>query len=130
MTDEVQVRVDLGAGPLAVRTARREVRAVLADAVDPDTVDTAVLLVSELVTNATLHVGGQVALVVRTRPGVVRLEVRDSGSRPPLPRRALDRERTSGRGLHLLDRLAADWGTQVEPKGKVVWCEVAEPDGG
>lgn len=125
VVDRVLAEQSFDAGPAATRAARRSVRAALAGVAGEDVVDTAVLLASELVTNAALHVGGTVHLVVRARLGVVRLEVRDSGGRLPAPRRMLDRERTSGRGLHLVATLSDRWGAEPLAGGKVVWCELA-----
>lgn len=121
---DVRARSDLGEGPVAVRRARAEVRRALSGHVPDDAVDTAVLLVSELVTNATLHVGGPVRLGVLADPGTVRVQVHDCGSRLPNPRRALGSERVSGRGLHLVAHLSQRWGAEPEQGGKVVWFEL------
>jgi anti-sigma regulatory factor (Ser/Thr protein kinase) len=81
-----------------------------------------VLVVSELVTNAVVH--GEAARRLRLRRTAVRIvvEVFDSGHRMPHPRAAaLDAE--SGRGLHLVAKLADRWGARPVTGGKVVWCE-------
>ncbi|MCW2505640.1 MAG: prpI [Actinomycetia bacterium] len=81
-----------------------------------------VLVVSELVTNAVVH--GEAARRLRLRRTGVRIvvEVFDSGHRMPHPRAAaLDAE--SGRGLHLVAKLADRWGARPVTGGKVVWCE-------
>ena len=82
------------------------------------------LLVSELVTNAVLHAGTDVELVVRRLRKGVRVEVLDRSTRPPVPR-AYDDEAMTGRGLALVRELSRVWGVDERKDGKVVWFEVA-----
>jgi anti-sigma regulatory factor (Ser/Thr protein kinase) len=85
--------------------------------------DTVALLVSEVATNALVHGQGDVRLSVLPAAGGVRVEVRDDGQGMPAPREAgLDAE--GGRGLALVDSLAARWGTDALPQGKTVWFEL------
>jgi anti-sigma regulatory factor (Ser/Thr protein kinase) len=81
----------------------------------------ALLVVTELVTNAVLHGRGVPVLRLRTGAARLRIEVSDESPRPP-------KRRTSGAdggwGLALVDRLAADWGVVRAGRGKVVWCEL------
>ena len=74
-------------------------------------VDTAVLLTSEVVTNAVVHGRSDVLLTVRCTPGTLRVEVRDDNHRAPEP---LDPDdlALSGRGLHLVQVCAEDWGVE------------------
>jgi PAS domain S-box-containing protein len=91
--------------------------------------DAAVLLVSEVVSNAVLHAGTAIQVTVRVDPGMVRVEVRDGSVVRPSKRHFHQRAAT-GRGMELVDVLATAWGTEEEPSGKVVWFEVtAEPVG-
>jgi serine phosphatase RsbU (regulator of sigma subunit)/anti-sigma regulatory factor (Ser/Thr protein kinase) len=85
-----------------------------------------VLVVSELVTNAILH--GEAAKQLRLRRTAWRVvvEVFDNGRRMPHPRVA-DLDAESGRGLHLVSRLADRWGARPVHGGKVVWCEFDVP---
>jgi PAS domain S-box-containing protein len=87
-------------------------------------VDTAVLLVSELVTNAVRHACGPCALVVTFVDDVVELCVEDGDRRVPSPRAAgvLDE---SGRGILLLGALAENWGVRLLPEGKGIWFTLA-----
>ena len=106
----------------SVPVARRFVQARMQGDTD---VDTAALLVSEVVTNAILHARTGVHLTVDDRGSVVHIEVRDGS--PVLPRvHAFSPASATGRGLRLLDRLATRWGVQRDPitGGKVVWFEV------
>jgi serine phosphatase RsbU (regulator of sigma subunit)/anti-sigma regulatory factor (Ser/Thr protein kinase) len=86
--------------------------------------DDAELLVTELVTNALRHGGPGVDLWVRRLPaGGLRLEVVDgrAGSIPTVQRPDDDAE--GGRGLVIVQALAARWGTERLAAGKQVWCE-------
>jgi anti-sigma regulatory factor (Ser/Thr protein kinase) len=82
--------------------------------------DTAVLLVSELVTNAVRHGRGPCELVITFRDDEVELAVKDGDPRFPAARRAelLD---DSGRGFLLVEALAARWGVRPLPDGKATW---------
>ncbi len=91
-----------------------------------DSLDTAVLLLSELVTNAVQHGAGEIGVRVTNRQG--RLRVAISDGQTSLPRvKPRDLESDHGRGMQLVDALAVAWG--VEPatppdQGKSVWFEV------
>jgi PAS domain S-box-containing protein len=109
--------------PESVREARRFVFEVLLG-VDPDVLDTAQLLVSELVTNAVLH--AQTVVEVRLWADAARLHVRVTDRAPAsslLPR-PVDPEASTGRGLQLVELLAARYGVDVLPDGKTVWFEL------
>jgi anti-sigma regulatory factor (Ser/Thr protein kinase) len=83
-------------------------------------VETAVLLVSELVTNVVRHARGPCALVVSFSEDAVELSVEDGDPWMPSARLAgaLDED---GRGLLLLGALAQDWGMRLLPGGKAIW---------
>ena len=89
------------------------------------------LVVSELVTNGVRHVethdGDLVELRVKVEARTVRVEVRDPGRdfRPP---RAVEPppEALGGRGLLIVDRVAARWGVTPGPR-TVVWFELDRP---
>jgi anti-sigma regulatory factor (Ser/Thr protein kinase) len=111
----------------SVPVARRFVRARLSDGVSD--VDTATLLVSEVVTNAILHARTTVRVTVEVADDLVRIAVRDGS--PVQPRiHSFSATSATGRGLRLLDRLAKRWGVYADPAtgGKVVWFEVGEPE--
>jgi anti-sigma regulatory factor (Ser/Thr protein kinase) len=120
--------------PSSVRTARKWTARQLARTGPPANaalVDDAVLLVSELVTNAiaaaSVHAAGpaRVCLVIDRFGETVRIEVYDSSSDPVPPPVASDTEEESGRGLTVVAGLAAKWGWHPASFGKVVWCELA-----
>jgi len=93
---------------------------------DSDAYDSALLCVSEMITNAVVHVGGEARLQVAIAGARLRLSVRDgSTSRPE--RRERDLLATGGRGMELLDATATAWGVEVAAASKTVWCEFDLP---
>jgi serine phosphatase RsbU (regulator of sigma subunit)/anti-sigma regulatory factor (Ser/Thr protein kinase) len=110
--------------PAAVQVARRWVHNALARSglsADPATVE---LLTSEVVTNAIVHATSEVTLGLVIHPGRVRVVVRDRDLQVPSVA-AFDLESVGGRGMGLVDALAADWGVDLDAEGKNVWFEVA-----
>lgn len=89
-------------------------------------VETAELLVSELVTNAFLHARGGIGLRISRRDGSLRVAVNDLSSRLVHLVPAAQPDDESGRGLFLLDALATSWGSepQTSQAGKTVWFEL------
>lgn len=80
------------------------------------------LCLSEVVTNAIRHADTGVRVTVARHRDVVRVEVADSS--PVLPvRRSPAADAPSGRGLLILDKLTAGWGTRRTEGGKVVWFD-------
>ncbi|MYV44730.1 ATP-binding protein [Streptomyces sp. SID2888] len=93
--------------------------------------DTAVLLLSELMTNAYRHAKVSPGLEIRARcvlsdEGRLRVSVADADGTLPAPREASPDDE-SGRGLTLVQALADDWGTEPRPGGigKTVWFELS-----
>ena len=85
----------------------------------------AVLVVSELVTNAVEHARTAAALQMRLRPRYLYLAVFDGADTEPVPRHNRDPEAVGGRGLHMVDLVATRWGHLPRPDGKVVWAAFA-----
>ena len=88
--------------------------------------DVAVLLCSELVTNAVLHSdsgqpGGAVTVVVLGLPGAVRVEVVDNGSSLSTPVVKAEVYEPDGHGLFLVEQLAENWGYTRDEVGTTVW---------
>jgi anti-sigma regulatory factor (Ser/Thr protein kinase) len=77
------------------------------------------LVAIELVGNAVLHGRGEIHLGLRHEDGRLRLEVTDEGGGPSSPRLQVPSER--GWGLHLVDQLADEWGTERRATGTLVW---------
>ena len=104
--------------------ARAFLRDVLAETdVDPRLVDSAVLLVSELATNVTLHARTHLQVSVRVDDDELWAEVKDWNSRMPQPC-DVPQDATTGRGLHLVDALASSWGVTRDVDGKMVWFRI------
>ena len=86
-------------------------------------VDVAVLLTSEVVSNAVLHSNATPVVSVDLDGERIRVEVADAS--PALPvRKRYGLQATTGRGLLLLDTLARAWGADPTGSGKRVWFEV------
>jgi anti-sigma regulatory factor (Ser/Thr protein kinase) len=87
--------------------------------------DGAALVVSELVTNAFLHGGGQIALQLDEEPGAIRVSVSDGSSVLPRENRPGTHD-DRGRGLVIVGGLASEWGTQRhDGGGKEVWVRLS-----
>ena len=134
--DELAASAAYQPEPAAAAAARRFVRDTLrswhvADlAVDAvRLVDDAVLLTSELVTNAVVHAGTRVDVTCRLGGGQVEVVVRDRhpARMLPDPPAAADNaaERTSGRGLLLPTALASSWGVTYARTAKAVWFRIS-----
>jgi anti-sigma regulatory factor (Ser/Thr protein kinase) len=105
--------------------ARRFVGAALQRwQVAPPVIETAVLLTSELVTNAYLHEASESELTVRRRADCLRVEVKDTGC-GTVEMNAPDVECPEGRGLSIVSALADRWGSAPLRNGKKVWFELA-----
>jgi serine/threonine-protein kinase RsbW len=117
--------------PEHVREARTFAARVLAD-LGPVT-ETAVLLTSELVTNAVRHsrsrsAGGMVTLVILQDPAGVRIEVTDDGSDTGAPVVKADTFASDGHGLLLVQSLAEQWGyLRSGAASTTVWVRLACP---
>lgn len=116
--------IEVSADATATQSARALVRDLCASAaVGPQAVETAVLLVTELVSNAVEHGGGTAVVVADVDPTRLRVAVADSDPRLPTARlAAIDAER--GRGLLLVEALSSRWGATPEGSGKSVWFEL------
>ncbi|MGG8406803.1 ATP-binding protein [Streptomyces sp. 12297] len=83
----------------------------------------ALLVVSELVTNATLHARGCQELVL-TAGEALHIDVVDGGAVPPHPRPVRRPGGHGGHGLHIVQRVCDRWGSCAHGSGKVVWAEI------
>ncbi|HEY8480729.1 MAG TPA: SpoIIE family protein phosphatase [Spirillospora sp.] len=110
----------------AVRRARGLVRDRLARWGLEEMAHSTMLLVSELVTNAIRHAGGRITLRLVREGGLV-CEVFDTSDGHPRIRHHDGEMTESGRGLHVVGRLARRWGVRRTSTGKVVWCEQELP---
>ncbi len=86
----------------------------------------AVLVISELTTNAILHASSTVFVGLHLEDDVLRVEVYDDlATRPAMRTAGVDA--AGGRGLHLVESLAQRWGVRRNDNGKCVWAEVVVP---
>lgn len=106
--------------PEAAGEARSFVRSALAAWRCDEADDVAVLLTSELVTNAVRHAKTPCIVEVRLEDGELRVAVEDHNTTLPEKDQAGPTSLT-GRGLVLVDSLARRWGAELINGGKVVW---------
>lgn len=117
----------------SVATARSFVRDTLQGWGFADIVDDAVVLTSELVTNAVVHAGTSAdVLCLRSEDGV-RIEVADRYPEREIPLQSSainmgSPDREGGRGLQLCAALAGHWGVEYTPTHKQVWFQLDLPD--
>ena len=109
-------------------SARRFVRENLRSWGADEHCETAVLLISELVTNAVLHARSAPEVVMRYEGTVLRIEVYDQSSVLPA-RRHYGLQAGTGRGIVLVEEMASDWGADQTGSGKVVWFELRPGSG-
>lgn len=118
--------VTLPDGPEGASFARRAMaRAAELWLLDRELTDTALLLVSEVATNAIRHGSPPVRLALQLRDGRLRVEVTDSS--PVLPELGSPGpDQVGGRGLHIVQQLATCWGAHASRTtlGKTVWFEM------
>lgn len=88
--------------------------------------ESAILLVSEMVTNAVRY--GTPPLLVEVDCDELSLQVRVRDGSTVLPQRRVPAEDDEGgRGLQLLELLSDDWGVEPEEDGKAVWFRLRQP---
>jgi anti-sigma regulatory factor (Ser/Thr protein kinase) len=114
--DLVSLPADGRAAGLARRFVRRQLESWQLD----DLLETALLLTSEVVTNAILHTASAPSLALARDGGGVRVTVVDGSPVPPR-RRWSTATATTGRGMQLLQELATGWGWDPVGGGKAVW---------
>ncbi|MEZ3183032.1 ATP-binding protein [Streptomyces pimonensis] len=89
-------------------------------------IQTAELLVSELITNAIRHGSGPPLIRLTWNSRLLRIAVSDHSDRWPSVRATRNTE-PGGFGMQLLERLAQRWGVTPGHPGKTVWAELG-PD--
>jgi anti-sigma regulatory factor (Ser/Thr protein kinase) len=130
--------LELGPLPSAAGSARGHARAILQEwgFGDEDFSETVHLVVSELTTNAVsatrildTPLPMSVRLWLQGNRKRVLVTVWDANPNPPILTKDVPTDAENGRGLMLVDALAAQWGWYEPPElgGKCVWCEIARP---
>jgi anti-anti-sigma factor len=124
-----RVVLELPVSDTAPRQARAEVREAIAGQLSQAESEVAVLITSELVTNAVVHAqhqaGDSIGLRIGTGPGRVRVEVADSGRGFEPAELTPDDDAPGGRGLVIVDRGATRWGTSRNDRFSV-WFELTQ----
>ncbi len=117
---DVEARLTLPGAVSAAGEARRFVARTLTPTLGREDVETAVLVTSELVTNAVVHARAGCEVVLQGGPPTLTIRVSD-----PVPSGHRGRFPTIGRGLRLLEVLCRRWGVESGQHGKTVWCEIS-----
>ncbi|MGV9558069.1 SpoIIE family protein phosphatase [Streptomyces sp. NPDC003401] len=117
----------------SVATARGFVRDTLQGWGFADIIDDAVVLTSELVTNAVVHAGTHADLLCLRHEDAVRIEVADRYPEREIPLQGSPAtmgspDREGGRGLQLCAAIATRWGVDYTPTHKTVWFRLDLPD--
>jgi two-component sensor histidine kinase len=129
MSGEESVVLD-GAGLHAPARARSWISARTLNYAS-ETVQDALLIASELVTNAVRHGAPEIVLGLRQEAGRIVIFVSDGGDGMPiLPTWRPPAERTNGRGLLIVAATALEWGVSRRPgqRGKTVWAALSRRD--
>jgi len=136
--NEAAAHIELAALPTSPFWARRHAQAVLgAWQICPDITEVALLLVSELVTNAVAATTAQpepepaaarpIVQTLRHQPGRIVIEVSDSAPGPPVITDA-GPDAETGRGLAIVQALSKEWSYHYPPAGgKTVHCTLSTP---
>ncbi|MER7533661.1 SpoIIE family protein phosphatase [Streptomyces sp. NPDC097704] len=115
----------------SVAAARAFVRDTLQGWGHPELVDDAVVLTSELVTNAVIHAGTSAEVLCLRSDDSIRVEVADRYPEREIPvqsgRTLGNPDRENGRGLLLCAALAHRWGVDYSPTRKHVWFHLDLP---
>jgi anti-sigma regulatory factor (Ser/Thr protein kinase) len=115
----------------SVPLGRRLLRAWLRQLSQPYDAETALLLTSELLTNAVVHAEGELIVEVSDEGGVLRVGVTDESPMkgPRLQAQDIYALDEHGRGLQLVAALSTRWGSHLltsrHARRKVVWFELA-----
>ncbi|HEY0639003.1 MAG TPA: ATP-binding protein [Pseudonocardiaceae bacterium] len=119
---------DLPSIVTAPRAARHLVKHLLEVWNSGHSVTDAQLLVTELVSNAVDHAGGEASLSLQLTlsDGWLRISLADGSSIRPIVRE-LDHTSPRGRGMQLVAAIAGRWGCEDHEGGKRVWFELGPP---
>jgi anti-sigma regulatory factor (Ser/Thr protein kinase) len=89
-----------------------------------DLVDSGLLVISELVTNALLHAETPVLVWAEYDAGHLTLAAVDGSSTLPVLSPFPDGHREGGRGMAIVDELGATWGLIRTALGKIIWVDL------
>ncbi len=118
-------QLPLGATATSVRDARSIIRRLLEGWGMTGVAETAELCTSELATNAVVHARSPVLLTAERTAGGVRVEVQDEVP-GGVEAGSLEGVGETGRGLAIVNAMAAAWGVDQYEGGKTVWFELRD----
>ncbi|MFE9000579.1 ATP-binding protein [Streptomyces sp. NPDC007875] len=123
------LEISIAADRALVAEVRHSVRATLTSWGAGAIADDMAVVASELASNALKHAGSDATVRLQLVEGQALLEVDDSSMQRPVARR-VDTEMEEGRGLFLVQALAAEWGWRYRKGGgKTVWASLPAPSG-
>ena len=93
----------------------------------PELLADAVLVLSELVTNAVRHAWSDVAVGIDRTGDGIRITVSDACGDPPVASQLVP-DALGGRGLAMVDALTQAWGYEFVGTGKMVWADLNSTD--
>lgn len=110
--------------PAAIRAGRRFIEDQVVALGGESVVDDAALVAAELLANALQHGKPPFGVDVKAHGSMIRVEVHDGESRPPIRPTQSVTSNMTGRGLMLVEAASVRWGVmQIPDDGKVVWAE-------
>lgn len=114
--------------PASAAVVRHELAADLRRlSIDPACIEDVILVASELVSNAVRHgtpvAARKIDVTWDFEPGGIVIRVEDGSAHQPAVRRTTPQQ-ADGRGLAIVDAIAADWGVERTKRGKRVWARV------
>jgi serine/threonine-protein kinase RsbW len=117
------------ADPGQVRPVRDWIRAAISRPDSPVDPDEAALVISELYTNSVMHgpEGGRVLVGYCLWPAGARIVVCDGGGLTAPQVRQAASLAEGGRGLQVIQAVAAQWDSFRLPGARVVWCDLGQP---
>ena len=120
---ELNARLDLPLGNMAPTGARTTLRQLLITwgYTDGDWLESACVVMAELVTNAVLHGGGCLEAAVQAHEGTITISAADGSSIVPGRKRG---RRSGGLGLVLIEQLSTGWWVENHHGGKRVWIKL------
>ena len=124
---DTEASLELPQALLSASKARRFVADTVKSWKLDQILDDALLVASELATNAVTHADSSCRIRLSLNSASLRIDVLDKGIGTPEPQ-AAEWSEEHGRGLHLVAALTMAWGLEVVPgDGKLVWAELARP---
>jgi anti-sigma regulatory factor (Ser/Thr protein kinase) len=122
----INASCELAPEPASPKLARQFVHETLHGEISEPMLHDALLVASELVTNAVVHGGTPARLDVNADDHAVTISVTDqAGTMPEV--RDPGPQATSGRGLRIVEALSVSWGVAPHPDdGKAVWAQLVD----